>query len=206
MNDKAIETYCRDCEQPMISPFLNSLVSQKDEEDKVISYGLSSFGYDFRLDRNIKIVEGTKPEKDFFGIKDGEMVSIDQLIDPKNSPLFAEALLDSTLNYYIMPPHSYVLSNTVERICLPGNVTALFIGKSTYARSGIMINATPAEAGWQGHLTLEIANLTNSFVKIYFDEGICQGLFFESLEPCRTSYSARNGKYDNQERKPVESR
>jgi dCTP deaminase len=154
----------------------------------VISYGLSSYGYDIRLS-----------DKDFriFRHLPGEIV------DPKDfNPKFlekAELYHDEKGDYFIIPGNSYGLGVTIERVAMPDNVTAICIGKSSYARCGIIANITPIEAGWAGHITLEFSNSSSADVKIYANEGVAQLLFFEG-EPCMTPYSKRKGggKYQGQ--------
>ncbi len=169
----------------MLDPFQPSLVRAVNGFP-VISYGLSSYGYDLRLSPN-----------DFriFRHIPGEV------INPKRfNPAFLEqAQLQSDVDgdYFIIPGNSYALGVTVEKIALPENVTCLFLGKSTYARLGLIANLTPGEAGWQGHLTLEFSNSSSADTRIYANEGVVQALFFESL-PCEVSYTKRKGKYQNQ--------
>lgn len=170
----------------MIDPFINSLVREVDER-KVISYGLSSFGYDIRLsDKEFKI----------FRHKPGHIT------DPKrfdNSQLELQDYGHSPNGekYYVLPAHSYGLGVSLERIVMPNNVIATCLGKSTYARCGIQANVTPLEPGWSGHITLEISNNSDEDARIYANEGICQLLFFQGLAP-DTTYADRGGKYMNQ--------
>ncbi len=170
----------------MITPFVPSLVRQN-HKGKAISYGLSSYGYDLRL---------APVEFKVFRHIPGE------ILDPKNfNPEFLENVslrTDDNGAYFVLPAHSYGLGVTMERLSIPDNITCLFIGKSTYARCGLIANLTPGEAGWQGYLTLEITNTSDSDARIYANEGIVQALFFES-EPCSTSYQSRSGKYQNQD-------
>lgn len=151
----------------------------------VISYGCSSYGYDLTLSpddfRIFQHVPG-------------------MIVDPKafDSACLQRAEPDYDLvrgTSFILPAHTYALGVTVEHLRIPDNITALFIGKSTYARCGIIVNTTPGEAGWQGHLTLEISNSSGADVRIYANEGICQALFFEG-EPCDQPYG--DGKYQQQ--------
>jgi dCTP deaminase len=125
------------------------------------------------------------------------------IIDPKRFD--DTCLVDATLRtdedgaeYVILPPNSYLLGYTVEYFRMPRDVTAIFLAKSTYARAGISVNATPAEAGWEGELVLEIANQTPLPVKIYVNEGAAQALFFKGDAPCSVSYADRSGKYQGQ--------
>ena len=149
-----------------------------------ISYGCSSYGYDLTL----------SPE-DFriFRHVPGLIVNPKRFDDRCLVP--AELHHDQDGSYFILPAHTYSLGVTRERQKLPANVTAQYIGKSTYARCGIIVNTTPGEAGWEGHLTLEISNSSGADCRIYANEGICQALFFEGA-PCRTPYG--DGKYQQQ--------
>ncbi|MGI8786912.1 MAG: dCTP deaminase [Pyrinomonadaceae bacterium] len=174
-------------EEKMIDPFLPELVREING-NKIISAGASSYGYDMRLaDDGFRV---------FSPIRGFE-------IDPKK---FDEASLieppmlvaEDGAKYYLLPPHHYGLGVTVERFKIPRKVTGLAIGKSTYARAGLLVNATPLEAGWEGRLVVEIANLANLPLRVYVNEGIGQILFFESDEDCAVSYSDRGGKYQNQ--------
>lgn len=181
-------------EAGMISPFVPELV-REEHGCKVLSYGLSSYGYDLRLS-----------PKEFFTFR--RIPSL--LTDPKNfdpctlarAPLFHEA--DGSA-YFIIPAHSYGLGVALERLEIPSDVTAIFIGKSTYARCGLICNLTPAESGWKGHLTLEFSNSSGADCKIYANEGIAQALFFKG-EPCATTYEARTGKYQDQAHAVVTAR
>lgn len=182
-NDKWIKEMA--CNHQMIEPFCTTLIKEVDNK-KVISYGLGSYGYDIRLS-----------EKEFF-VFDDKTVS---LIDPKN---FDKRILkradlntDRSNRYFVIPAYSYALGVALEKLNMPCNVTAIAIGKSTYARSGIILNMTPVEAGWKGFLTLEICNPTPIPCKLYTNEGIVQLIFFEG-EKCEIDYSDRSGKYQNQ--------
>jgi len=175
----------------MIAPFKPSLVREVAQDpiprlQPVISYGLSSYGYDIRLSplefRIFRHIPGT-------------------VVDPKNfnSANLEPALLheDDNGKYFILPAHSYGLGVALERLEVPGNVTVICIGKSTYARIGLIANLTPAEAGWRGHLTLEFSNSSSADCRIYANEGVVQLLFLEG-EPCAVSYEDRRGKYQDQ--------
>ncbi len=169
----------------MISPFESRLVSQL-EGHRVLSYGLSSYGYDIRLSpRDFRIfrhIPGTVIDPKAFNPKNLEQV---------------ELKTDAQGDYFILPAHSYGLGVALEYLRIPPNISVLCIGKSTYARIGCIANLTPAEAGWEGHLTLEISNASHADCRIYANEGIVQLLFFEG-EPCDTSYAHRQGKYQHQ--------
>ncbi|WP_040630232.1 dCTP deaminase [Fortiea contorta] len=178
-------------QQGMISPFEPSLIRKLQQDasssvQPVISYGLSSYGYDIRLSpaefRIFRHIPGT-------------------VVDPKN---FNPHNLEPTPlhtgtdgSYFILPAHSYGLGVALEKIEVPNNITVICIGKSTYARCGIIANLTPAEAAWRGHLTLEFSNSSSADCRIYAQEGVVQLLFLEG-EPCAISYEARQGKYQDQ--------
>ncbi|MEA5570544.1 dCTP deaminase [Calothrix sp. UHCC 0171] len=177
-------------QQGMITPFEPSLIRETNENDvtrRVISYGLSSYGYDIRLSpkefRIFRHIPGT-------------------VIDPKNfNPQNLESSqlhTDTQGSYFILPAHSYGLGVALEKLAVPGNITVICIGKSTFARCGIIANLTPAEAAWRGHLTLEFSNSSSADCRIYANEGVVQLLFLEG-EPCETSYDARQGKYQDQD-------
>ena len=155
----------------MIEPFIDRKVSEG-----VISYGLSSFGYDVRCSNKFKL---------FTNI-------CSSLVDPKD---FKDNFIEFESDFLVLPPHSFALTCTVERIKMPSNCMALCLGKSTYARCGIILNATPLEPGWEGYITLEISNTSGLPAKIYANEGIAQLLFFEGETPLN-GYG--NGKYQNQ--------
>lgn len=172
-------------ENGMIENFIPVLMRQTLER-KVISYGLSSYGYDIRLSPSDFRIFRHIPGK---------------VVDPKNfnpdNLEQAKLYHDETGDYFILPSHSYGLGVALERLHIPSNVTVICIGKSTYARTGLICNLTPAEAGWKGYLTLEISNSSGADCKVYANEGIAQLLFFEG-EPCLTSYEDRKGKYQDQ--------
>jgi dCTP deaminase len=174
-------------EHNMISPFLPELLREVDGR-KIISAGASSYGYDMRLADD--------------GFKVFSPVHIVE-IDPKK---FDDASLiepplktaEDGAKYYLLPPHHYGLGVTVETFNMPRNVTGVALGKSTYARAGLLVNTTPLEAGWTGRLVVEIGNFANLPLRVYVNEGIGQILFFESDEDCAVSYSDRGGKYQGQ--------
>ena len=162
-------------EHEMISPFVEDQV-----REDIISYGLSSYGYDVRIANEFKIFTNLNST----------------IVDPKNFD--PKSFVDFTGDMCIIPPNSFALGRTVEYFKIPRNVMTLCVGKSTYARCGIITNVTPLEPGWQGHITLEISNTTPLPAKIYAGEGIAQILFFESDEQCETSYADKKGKYQSQ--------
>ena len=167
-------------EHKMIEPFQDGQV-----RDGVISYGVSSYGYDLRVADDFKI---------FTNI-------YNTLVDPKNFD--DKSFVDHVGEYCIIPPNSFALARTVEYLRIPRNVVTVCVGKSTYARCGIIVNVTPFEPEWEGHATLEISNTTPLPAKIYANEGLCQVLFFESDEACETSYRDKIGKYQDQPAKIV---
>ena len=162
----------------MIDPFVDHLVS-----DGVISYGLSSYGYDMRIANEFKVFTGSYSKEN-------------AIVDPKKFD--KDLLQDYVGDFVIIPPNSYVLGRSVEYFRMPRNVHGIVTGKSTYARSGIIVNITPLEAGWTGFLVIEISNATPLPVKVYANEGIAQVMFFEGDEPCEVSYEDRKGKYQEQ--------
>lgn len=163
----------------MISPFVEKQVKEV-ESKKIISYGLSSYGYDARVASDFKI---------FTNINTA-------IVDPKN--FSNESFVSKNTEVCIIPPNSFALARTVEYFKIPLDVLVICVGKSTYARCGIIVNVTPLEPGWEGYVTLEFSNTTPLPAKIYANEGACQFLFLKGNEACETSYSDRNGKYMNQ--------
>jgi dCTP deaminase len=161
-------------EQGMITPFVEKLVTTGK-----ISYGLSSYGYDVRVGRKFKMFHNLNST----------------LIDPK---AFDPRSFVDHEGDCIIPPNSFVLAETVERFRIPRNVLCVCLGKSTYARCGIIVNVTPLEPEWEGVITIEISNTTPLPAKIYAEEGIAQILFFLGDQVCETSYADRKGKYQNQ--------
>lgn len=163
----------------MIDPFELGQVREA-QGQKIISYGTSSYGYDVRCSREFKI---------FTNINSA-------IVDPKN---FSEAsFVDVVGDVCIIPPNSFALARTVEYFRIPRNVLTICLGKSTYARCGIIVNVTPLEPEWEGHVTLEFSNTTPLPAKIYANEGVAQMLFLESDEVCEVSYRDRSGKYQGQ--------
>lgn len=179
-------------EEEMIQPFEDALVSSRGDQ-KILSYGLSSYGYDIRLSPEQCLIFGRVQSGDC----DPKSFSPD-ILNP------AELLEDEKGKYFLLPPYGYCLGVAQERLKLPKDVMVMAVGKSTYARSGIMVNITPAEAGWEGYLTLEISNCTGLFNRIYADEGITQLIFYRG-KPCVTTYQDRKGKYQNQPKQVVYS-
>jgi dCTP deaminase len=147
---------------------------------RVISYGTSSYGYDVRCAREFKIFTNINST----------------IVDPKQFD--EKSFVDVTADVCLIPPNSFALARTVEYFRIPRNVLTVCLGKSTYARCGIICNVTPLEPEWEGHVTLEFSNTTPLPAKIYANEGVAQMLFFESDEVCTTSYADRGGKYQGQ--------
>ncbi len=166
-------------EHQLIEPFEPGQI-RTGERGKLISYGTSSYGYDVRCANEFKI---------FTNISSA-------IVDPKN---FDESsFVDHVGDVCIIPPNSFALTRTMEYFKIPRNVLTICLGKSTYARCGIIVNVTPLEPEWEGHVTLELSNTTTLPAKIYANEGVAQFLFFESDEECETSYRDRDGKYQGQ--------
>lgn len=188
LSDKEIKQLALD--HGMIQPFQDRLINEEDGR-RLLSYGLSSYGYDIRLSPKQCLVFGR--------VQSGDC-------DPKDFDTDilkpAELLEDEKGQYFLLPPFGYCLGVAEEYLDLPKDVTVVAVGKSTYARSGIMANITPAEARWKGHLTLEISNCTALFNRIYANEGICQLLFFRGNE-CEVDYQMRKGKYQDQKKEVV---
>ena len=163
----------------LIKPFEKGQIREVDNK-KVISYGVSSYGYDVRCANEFKIFTNT----------------FSSVVDPKNFD--EKSFVDIQDSECIIPPNSFALARTVEYFKIPRSILTLCLGKSTYARCGIIVNVTPLEPEWEGHVTLEFSNTTNLPAKIYANEGVAQMLFFESDQVCKTSYKDRGGKYQGQ--------
>ena len=166
-------------EHGMIEPFVEEQVRSIDGR-QVVSFGISSYGYDIRVSNQFRIftnVYGT-------------------VIDPKNFD--PKGLVEVNSDVCLIPPNSFALALSVEWFRIPNNVLTICVGKSTYARCGIIVNVTPFEPGWEGRAVLEISNTTPLPAKIYANEGLAQVLFFESDTRCRMSYADRKGKYQRQ--------
>ncbi len=159
-------------ENKMIEPFVDKLI-KKD----VLSYGLSSYGYDARVSDNFKIFTNVNSAT----------------VDPKN--FSNSGFVDRKEDFCIIPPNSFVLAQTVEYFKIPKETLVICVGKSTYARCGIIVNVTPLEPEWEGHVTLEFSNTTPLPAKIYANEGAAQFLFLQGTEMCELSYADRKGKY-----------
>ena len=163
----------------MIDPFEPGQVRESNGR-KIVSYGTSSYGYDVRCSDEFKIFTNVHST----------------VVDPK--AFDEKSFVNFQGDVCIIPPNSFALARTVERFKIPRNVLTICLGKSTFARCGIIVNVTPLEPEWEGHVTLEFSNTTPLPAKIYANEGVAQMLFFESDEVCETSYKDRGGKYQGQ--------
>ena len=164
----------------MISPFYEQQVKCNSRGEPCVSWGVSSYGYDVRCANEFKIFTNAHSA----------------VIDPKNFDNNSFVSIESDV--CVIPPNSFVLARTIEKFIIPRNVLVVCLGKSTYARCGIIVNVTPLEPEWEGYVTLEFSNTTSLPAKIYANEGCAQMLFLESDEVCKTSYKDRRGKYQNQ--------
>lgn len=163
------------CKTGMIEPFVET-----QKREGMISYGLSSYGYDARISDEFMI-----------------FTNVDSaIVDPKN--FSSKSFVERKTDVCIIPPNSFVLSRTVEYFRIPKDVLVVCLGKSTYARCGLIVNVTPLEPGWEGHVTLEVSNTTPLPAKVYANEGISQFLFFKGSAACEVSYADRAGKYQGQ--------
>ena len=170
LSDKWIRDACE--KHGMIEPFV-----ENQKREGTISYGLSSYGYDARCSSEFKIFTNVN----------------NAIVDPKD--FSSNSFVDRETDVCIIPPNSFALARTVEYFRIPRDVLVICLGKSTYARCGIIVNVTPLEPEWEGHVTLEFSNTTPLPAKIYANEGACQFLFLKGNEPCETSYRDRAGKY-----------
>ena len=162
-------------EHKMIEPFIEDQV-----RTGVISYGVSSYGYDVRVGDEFKVFSNV----------------FNAIVDPKNFD--PKSFVDIKADVCIIPPNSFALASTIEYFRIPRDILTICLGKSTYARCGIIVNVTPFEPEWEGHVTIEISNTTPLPAKIYANEGIAQVLFFQSDEECTVSYKDKKGKYQAQ--------
>ena len=173
MSDKWIKRMVK--EKQMIKPFEKNQIRKE-----AISYGVSSYGYDARVSNHFKI-----------------FTNVDSaVVDPKN--FSNQSFVDRKTDVCVIPPNSFVLASTVEYFKIPRDILVICLGKSTYARCGIIVNVTPLEPEWEGHVTLEFSNTTPLPAKIYANEGACQFLFLKGDSECETSYADREGKYQGQ--------
>jgi dCTP deaminase len=173
-NDAWIRRMANEC--GMIEPFVDQQV-----RDGVISYGVSSYGYDIRVANEFKIFTNVHST----------------IVDPK--AFDPRSMVDFNGDVCVIPPNSFALARTIEYFRIPRTVLTVCLGKSTYARCGLIVNVTPFEPEWEGYVTLEISNTTPLPARIYANEGIAQVLFFEADEVCEISYADKKGKYQNQQ-------
>ena len=173
LSDKWIKKMVK--ENKMISPFISKQIRKKK-----ISFGLSSYGYDARVSNEFKIFTNVNS-----GVVDPKVFKKDSFVTKRGKEC-------------IIPPNSFALARTIEYFKIPRDVLTICLGKSTYARCGIIVNVTPLEPEWEGHVTLEFSNTTSLPAKIYANEGVAQMLFFQSDEICEISYKDRGGKYQGQ--------
>jgi len=168
-------------EKGMIEPFSDGQVRTGEDGGRLISYGLSSYGYDLRVSDEFKVFTNV----------------FSSVVDPKNFD--PASFVDMKTDVCIVPPNSFALARSVEYFRIPRDVLTICVGKSTYARCGIIVNVTPFEPEWEGHVTLEISNTTPLPARIYANEGLAQVVFFKAHEICETSYADRGGKYMKQQ-------
>ena len=166
-------------EEAMIEPFVDTQV-KKVNNQQIVSYGLTSYGYDVRVGNRFKVFTNV----------------YNSIVDPKN--FNEDAFVDIKGDFCVIPPNSFALASTVEYFRIPRGCLTICLGKSTYARCGIIVNVTPFEPEWEGYVTIEISNTTPLPAKIYSNEGIAQVIFLEAKEVCEISYADRSGKYMNQ--------
>ena len=164
-------------EHGMIEPFQEDQIRYSDDNSRLISYGLSSYGYDVRCANEFKV---------FTNIHSA-------IVDPKSFD--EKSFVDINSDVCVIPPNTFALARTVEYFRIPRDVLTICLGKSTYARCGIIVNVTPLEPEWEGHVTLEFSNTSNLPAKIYAGEGVAQMIFHQSDEQCEVSYKDRDGKY-----------
>jgi dCTP deaminase len=167
-------------ENGMIEPFVDGQIKTNAEGGRAISYGLSSYGYDLRVSNEFKVFTNV------YG----------SVVDPK--AFDDRSFVDMETDVCVVPPNSFALARSVEYFRIPREVLTICVGKSTYARCGIIVNVTPFEPEWEGHVTLEISNTTPLPARIYANEGLAQVVFFLASEVCETSYADRAGKYMHQ--------
>ena len=160
----------------MIEPFAEKQNREVDGQ-KIISYGLSSYGYDARCSDEFMIITNVD----------------NAIVDPKD--FSNKSFVERKTDVCVIPPNSFVLTRTIEYFRIPKDVLVICLGKSTYARCGLIVNVTPLEPGWEGHVTLEISNTTPLPAKVYANEGVAQFLFFKGSSPCEVTYADRSGKY-----------
>ncbi len=164
----------------MIEPFADGQTREGADGKRIISYGLSSYGYDLRVSREFKVFTNV----------------FNTVVDPK--AFDPQSFVDIETDMCVIPPNSFALARSVEYFRIPRGVLTMCVGKSTYARCGIIVNVTPFEPEWEGHVTLEISNTTPLPARIYANEGLAQVVFFAGNEECEVSYADRGGKYHKQ--------
>ncbi len=196
LSDAQIESFCTLTDRPMIEPFVREQVKAElrpvdcgpggilDAPHPVISYGLSSYGYDARIADDFRIFTNVDN-----AVVDPKAFSGAGFVHRKAGPG----------GFVTIPPNSFLLGSTVEWFRIPRDVLVICLGKSTYARCGLIVNVTPLEPEWEGHVTIEISNTTPLPAKVYANEGICQFLFLRGAAGCLTSYADRQGKYQGQQ-------
>jgi len=167
-------------ERGMIEPFVDGQIKSNASGGRVISYGLSSYGYDLRVSNEFKVFTNV----------------FSSVVDPK--AFDDRSFVDMETDVCVVPPNSFALARSVEYFRIPREVLTICVGKSTYARCGIIVNVTPFEPEWEGHVTLEISNTTPLPARIYANEGLAQVVFFQAEQICETSYADRAGKYMGQ--------
>lgn len=190
LNDEQIEAEAMG--NGMIHPYIGAQVRLVgvNYQHPVISYGQSSYGYDIRLGDEVKLFTPVNEVVDPKGFNDAALCNLD-VFDDGNG------------RYIILPPHSFALGHTLEEFSIPPDVLVICLGKSTYARCGVILNVTPLEPGWRGYATLELSNTTPKAVKVYTREGIGQLIFLRGDEQCTVTYGDRAGKYQDQPRRIV---
>lgn len=181
LSDHTITELCNRRTRPMIYPFIPHQVRKDDSGQRIVSYGLSSYGYDVRLGYQFKIFTNVR----------------NAVIDPLNPD--SDCFIEHEGEYCIIPPNSYILGHTLETFDIPDDILSLALGKSTYARLAAIVNVTPIEPGFRGQVVIEIANASTLPLKVYAGQGISQFIFFRGDQPCTVSYADRGGKYQNQQ-------
>jgi dCTP deaminase len=178
LSDQEIRRFAR--EKRMIEPFIDRQVRQRDDGRRVVGYGLSSYGYDLRVASEFKVFTNV----------------FSTVVDPK--AFDSRSFVDIEGEACIVPPNSFALSRSIEYFRIPRDILTICLGKSTYARCGIIVNVTPFEPEWEGHATLEISNTTPLPAKIYANEGLAQVIFLRANSLCEVSYADRKGRYQAQ--------
>lgn len=209
LSDKTIKQLCIEAEKPLIWPFVEDSISV-DRGVSIPSYGLTSYGYDVRLGRNIKYFMTEGPDHHYVTYKRGNMEQCAKIpttarvmkTTGHQDPLYVEI---KDIDSIVLPPGAFILAHTDEHFNIPRNVTGICVGKSTIARTGIIVTVTPLEPEWTGYLTLEITNPTSLPIELTTGIGITQIQFHTGDQDCEVSYGDRKGKYMNQAKEPVEA-